>query len=77
MVNWREDVEFVYGLFMLISCIVVFFILYDSMGLTLAAVVTVVVVLVEVGIAFAAFESDKAMANWERLGKKEPDGEKR
>lgn len=77
MVNWREDVEFVYGLFMLISCIVVFFILYDSKGLTLAAVVTVVVALVEVGIAFAAFESDKAMTSWERLGKKEPAGEKK
>jgi hypothetical protein len=77
MVNWREDVEFVYGLFMLISCIVVFFILYDSVGLTLAAVVTVVVALVEVGIAFAAFESDRAIASWERLGKKEPMGEKK
>ncbi len=72
MVNWREDVEFFYVLFMLVSNIGVFFILYNSTSLTLAAVSVVIIVLIEAAIAFAAFESDKAIANWERFGKKEP-----
>ncbi len=77
MVNWREDIEFVYALFMLVSCIVVFFVLYDSMSLTLAAVATGVIVLVEAAIAFAALESDTAIANWEKLGKKEHESEQK
>lgn len=71
MVNWREDIEFVYVLFMLVSSIVVFFVLYDSLSLTIASAIVGVVVLVETGIAFAAFESERAQASWERLNKKD------
>lgn len=69
MVNWREDVEFCYVLFMLISAIVAFFSLYETMGIPIAGVVVAVVVVVEGGIAFAAFESDRAIARWEKLEK--------
>jgi TctA family transporter len=72
MVNWREDVEFFYVLFMLISGIVAFFTLYESEGLLLAGVAVVIVVLVEGAIGFAVFETDRAIANWEKLGKNDP-----
>ena len=69
MVNWREDVEFVYVLFILISTILVFFYLYDTKGLPYASITVAVIVLVEVAIGLAAFESDHAIAGWEKLGK--------
>lgn len=72
MVNWREDVEFFYVLFMLISGIVAFFTLYESEGLLLAGVAVVIVVLVEGAVGFAVFETDRAIANWEKLGKNDP-----
>jgi hypothetical protein len=36
MVNWREDVEFIYFLSVLVSSIVVFFNFYDTSGLEMA-----------------------------------------
>jgi hypothetical protein len=72
MVNWREDIEFFYVLFILVSSIIVFFTLYDYKGLLIAGGVVAIAVLVEVAVAFALFESDKAVTNWEKLGKNEP-----
>ena len=71
MVNWREDLEFVYALFVLVSIIVIFFTLYDSSGLVLASLVGVVVGFAEIMFATVAFESERARTNWENLGKKE------
>jgi hypothetical protein len=70
MVNWREDVEFFYVLFMLVSGIVAFFSLYELRGVEFAGVVVVAIVLVEAAIGFVLFESDRAVARWEKLGKK-------
>jgi hypothetical protein len=72
MVNWREDVEFFYALFMLVSAIVIFFYLYDTQGLQFAGIAVGITVLVEAGICFIAFESDRAIANWEKLEKDHP-----
>ena len=69
MVNWREDVEFCYILFILISAIVVFFIFYDSKGLVFAGEVAVVIVIVEAVICVAVFETDWALNAWEKIGK--------
>jgi hypothetical protein len=71
MVNWRENVEFFYVLFIVISAIVVFFYFYDSRGLTYAGLAAVVVVLVETAVAFFAFETDRAIAAWEKIGKED------
>jgi hypothetical protein len=72
MVNWREDVEFCYALAILISAIVVFFNFYDSNGLIFAGGVAAILVVIEVVIGVAAFETDRAIATWEKIGKNEP-----
>jgi hypothetical protein len=72
MVNWREDVEFCYVLFILISAIVVFFSFYDSKGVMFAGGVAVILVVVEAVIGVAAFETDRAISAWEKIGKNEP-----
>lgn len=69
MVNWREDIEFFYVLSMLISSIVVFFYFYDTRGLQFAGIAAFIIVLVEVVIGFASFETDRAMTAWEKIGK--------
>ncbi len=70
MVKWREDVEFIYVLIMLISSIVVFFTIYDSAGLTVSAVVVAILLFAEIGVAFLAFETEGATKSWDRLEKK-------
>jgi hypothetical protein len=72
MVNWREDVEFCYVLFILISAIVVFFNFYDSKGVIFASEIAVVLVVVEAVIGVATFETDRAIATWEKIGQNEP-----
>jgi hypothetical protein len=69
MVNWREDVEFIYFLSVLVSSIVVFFNFYDTIGLEMAGGIVGAVVLVEVVLGVVAFESNFAIARWERLEK--------
>lgn len=70
MVNWRENIEFCYVFIMLIAGIVVFFSLYESRGVEFTGIVVAVMSLILAGVGFAAFESDKAIAKWEKLGKK-------
>jgi hypothetical protein len=71
MVNWREDVEFIYVLAILVSAIVVFFYMYDFAGLPTSAGVAIGVVVVLALIGAAAFETDRAIATWEKLFKEE------
>jgi|WetSurMetagenome_2_1015567.scaffolds.fasta_scaffold35849_3 hypothetical protein len=70
MVKWREDIEFIYILIMLVSSIVVFFTIYDFAGFTVGAVVVAVLLIAEIGVAFVAFETEAATKSWERLEKK-------
>ena len=77
MVNWREDIEFVYALCILVSGIIVFFYPYDTMGLASASLIVAGVTLVEVLIGFAGFETDRAIATWEKIGKEQPAQEKK
>ena len=72
MVNWREDVEFCYVLFMLISGIVTFFTIYNRAGTVIAAGGTVGLVIFEAIAAFIAFETDWAIRRWDKLGKSQP-----
>ncbi len=72
MVNWREDIEFIYVLSMLVSSIIVFFELYNLYGLQLAAEVVVGAVLLEVLVGAFAFESPYAIHRWEKLEKNQP-----
>jgi hypothetical protein len=72
MVNWRENVEFCYILFMLISAIVIFFNFYDSQGVMFAGGVAAILVVVEAVIGVATFETDRAIAAWEKIGNNEP-----
>ena len=67
MVNWREDVEFVYFLAVLVSTIVVFFNLYYTMGLEMAGIIVFAIVFIEVVLGAIAFESNFAISRWERL----------
>ncbi len=71
MVNWREDVEFCYILFILISAIVIFFVFYESKGVMFAGEVAVAIVVIEAIICLAAFETDWALKAWEKIGKNE------
>ncbi len=72
MVNWREDIEFIYVLAMLVSSILVFFNLYDTRGLQTAGEWVVIIVVVEAVAGLIAFESDFAIARWERAEKSQP-----
>ena len=67
MVNWKEDVEFFYCLCVLVSLIVAFFAVYPVVGVELAAVVVVILGLVEGIIGFVAFESEPALNRWARI----------
>jgi hypothetical protein len=70
MVNWREDVEFFYGLIVVISTVIVYFNLYPVLGIQFAIGVCVIVGVVEVVIGFAAFESERAVEKWNKFTKK-------
>ena len=73
MANLRENVEFFYGLAVVISIVVVFFRLYPVWGLTMEIGVTVAVGVVEAVIGFVAFESEEAIERWNRMSKKQPE----
>jgi preprotein translocase subunit SecD len=76
MVNWREDIEYVYVLSIFVSAIVVFFYIYDTMGLMTAILATAGLASIEALIGFVAFETDRAIATWERIEKEPPSQEK-
>ena len=69
MVNWREDIEFIYVLSLLVSSIVVFFHYYESVGLQFAGEVVFVIVLVAALVGLIVFESNFAISRWEKLEK--------
>jgi uncharacterized membrane protein YhaH (DUF805 family) len=69
MVNWKEDVEFFYCLFVLVSLIIAFFAAYPLVGVELAAVIVVILGLVEGIIGFAVFESEPALNRWAKMSK--------
>jgi len=70
MVNWREDVEFFYGLIVVVSIVVAYFNLYPWLGMQFAIGVCAAVGVVEAVIGFAAFESEPAVEKWNKLLKK-------
>ncbi len=67
MVNWREDFEFCYVLAMLIAGIVTFFSLYNWTGMIFAAGADVVLIVCMAVAGFVAFETDWAIARWEKF----------
>lgn len=69
MVNWREDVEFVYVLGVLVSGVILFFYFYNNMGISTASTIMVGIVLAEIVAAYLVFETDRAIANWEKIEK--------
>jgi hypothetical protein len=71
LVNWRENIEFFYVLGMLISNIVIFFTLYDNYGLMVSSLAVAAIILIEAEIAYSAFETEKAIARWEKIGRVE------
>ncbi len=67
MVNWREDVEFFYGLVTVVTVIVVFFRVIPYWG-TPTSVATAALAGIIMGIiGFAAFESEPAVERWQKL----------
>ena len=69
VVNWKEDFEFLYCLFMLVSLIAIFFSLYDSLGAQSSAIALVMVGLVEAVFGFFLFGSSLTSRLWNKLGK--------
>jgi hypothetical protein len=67
MVNWRENVEFFYVLFILLSGIGAFFAFYEQSGIQIAGVAVFIVVVIETIIGLAVFETDRAIAKWKKL----------
>jgi hypothetical protein len=72
MVNWREDIEFIYVLIILVSGIVTFFSLYEWTGMIFAGAADAVLIVCEAAAGFIAFETDWAIARWDKLGKNQP-----
>ncbi len=66
MVNWREDVGFLYGLIVLVSAIITFFSFYKQGRTAVPSIMTGVVVLVEVVIGYVLFGSKRGAAIWEK-----------
>jgi hypothetical protein len=71
VINWREDIEFFYVFGMLVSSIIIFFTLYDNYGLMISSLAIAAILLIEIEIAYTSFETEKAIARWEKLGKVE------
>jgi hypothetical protein len=69
MVNWREDVEFLYGLIMVLTVVLTYFRLYTWTGMPFALGVSIAVGAVMAGIGFAVFESEQAIERWKELKK--------
>ena len=71
MVNWREDVELLYGLIVVVATVVIYFQLYPWTGVETAIVVTAGTVGILVVIGFIAFETEQAVEKWKKLTKNE------
>ena len=69
MVNWKEDFEFLYCLFMLVSLISIFFAIVDSMGVQSSEILIVVIGVVEAVFGFFLFGSSYTSRLWNRLDK--------
>ena len=70
MVNWRQDIEFIYGLIVVITLVIVYFRVSPIMGTELGIGVTAAVGVIEAVIGFAAFESEPAVERWNQFTKK-------
>jgi hypothetical protein len=69
VVNWREDIEFFYGLATVLSVVLTFFMLYTWTGMIFAAGVSTAVGVVMALVGFAVFESEQAIERWKKLTK--------
>jgi len=69
MVNWREDIEFFYGLVTVLTVVITFFRLYTWTGTPFAIGVSIAISVVMAGVGFAAFESEQAIEKWKELKK--------
>ena len=69
MANWKEDFEFLYCLFMLVSLIAVFFSLSDSLGAQGKGIVVVVVGVIEAVLGIFVFGSSYTSGLWTKLEK--------
>ncbi len=69
MANWRENVEFIYGLAVVLSVVLTYFRLYTWTGMPFALGVTAAVGGIMAGIGFAVFESEQAIERWKKLTK--------
>ena len=70
MVKWREDVEFVYGLCVVVSLVLAYFQLYNRFGEQMAIVATFALGVIETIAGFAAFESEHAVEEWNNLSRR-------
>jgi hypothetical protein len=70
MVNWRENVEFIYGLAIVIAVVVVYFQMATFAGTTTPLLIAIVVGVIGAVVGFAAFESEFALKRWDKLAKK-------
>ena len=69
MVKWKEDFEFLYCLFMLVSLIAVFFSLSDSLGAQGKGIVVAVIGVIEAVLGVFVFGSSYTSGLWTRLEK--------
>jgi len=69
MTNWREDIEFFFGLATVLAVVLTYIRLSTWTGVTFALAVSVAIGLILAGIGFAAFESEQAIERWKKLTK--------
>ena len=70
MVNWKENVEFIYAMFMLVSLVIAYFNVYPLIGVQIGAGITVVIGVIEGIVGFVLFESGRAQKKWGKMGQK-------
>ncbi len=70
MVNWRENIEFIYGLITLLAIVLTYFRLYNWTGIPFALGATAALAAAMIGAGLVAFESEQAIERWNRLTKK-------
>ncbi len=61
--------EFVYGLCVVVSLVLAYFRLYNLLGVQMAIVATFALGVIEVIAGFAAFESERAVEEWNKPSK--------
>ena len=69
MVNWREDIEFFYGLITVLTVVITFVRLYTWTGMPFAIGVSIALTVALAGVGFAVFESEQAIEKWKELKK--------